>query len=657
MQKFTLGILLALVTSAAYGQATTFTYQGQLKDGGIPANGSYNLVFKLFNSASGGTQIGSTITRNDVVLNNGLFNEGLDFGAAAFTGQPRWLEITANGVVLNPRQTLTATPYALYALNSPGGSSSWQPLGSNIYNLNTGNVGIGTENVTHRLTVSSPDQETMRLLRSTTGWGEGARLNFGDSDYAFIEEDVDDKLNIQANRVSLWTGLVGIGELNPLAALHVESWMASDGNNTAVFEAPGLGPNASHIHYGLNGDWYVRSANAAGKVVLQDTGGSVGIGTSAPSYPLTIKTSTSPFASGYGWVHTDGVRELGSYVSDSGGWLGTRSNHPLHFFTSDSSPRVTISTAGKMGVGTQAPVCPVHAVSVENNVSAIYGTVNSGTANAGVYGASTAAHGNGLIGEAHFGSSAYGVWGRSTEGIGVYGSTNVGQSENIAGVVGRNFAYEGSGVIGDAPNEGFGVLGRAVGGVGYGVWGVGSAAGVVGHTIDPDNYYAVYAIGSVGASGNKDFRIDHPRDPENKYLHHHCAEGPEPLNIYRGTVQLDSSGEAWVTLPDYFEDINKDFTYVLTAVGAAMPNLHVAEEVTDNQFQISGGLSGGKVCWEVKGMRNDLFVRRYGAKVEVNKPEHERGKYQHPELYGKPAELAIHYRATAQTTQTDLVKE
>jgi len=121
---------------------------------------------------------------------------------------------------------------------------------------------------------------------------------------------------------------------------------------------------------------------------------------------------------------------------------------------------------------------------------------------------------------------------------------------------------------------------------------------------------------------------------------------------------LDSGGEAWINLPDYFEEINKDFTYVLTAVGAAMPNLHVAQEVVDNRFQIAGGPPHSKVSWEVKGARNDAYVRHHGIKVEVEKPEHERGKYQHPELYGKPPEMAIHYRAVMkQTGASDSVQE
>ena len=90
-------------------------------------------------------------------------------------------------------------------------------------------------------------------------------------------------------------------------------------------------------------------------------------------------------------------------------------------------------------------------------------------------------------------------------------------------------------------------------------------------------YFAgnVHVAGNLSASGGKPFRIDHPLDPENKYLYHYAMESPEILNLYRGTAVLNTNGEAWAELPDYFESINRDFTYQLTAVGAPMPNLHV----------------------------------------------------------------------------------
>jgi hypothetical protein len=79
------------------------------------------------------------------------------------------------------------------------------------------------------------------------------------------------------------SGNVGIGVTNPIARLAVSTPTVDGGNNTAYFQAPNIGPHASNIHFGTTGDWYIRSAAAAGKVILQDTGGRVGIGTSSPT--------------------------------------------------------------------------------------------------------------------------------------------------------------------------------------------------------------------------------------------------------------------------------------------------------------------------------------------------------------------------------------
>lgn len=106
-------------------QTTQFTYQGHLTDSGSPANGAYDLQFKLYDAVAGGTQIGTTATLEDVTVTNGNFNVTLDFGAAAFPGANRWLEISvrpgaSTGVftALSPLQPLTATPYAIRSLNA-----------------------------------------------------------------------------------------------------------------------------------------------------------------------------------------------------------------------------------------------------------------------------------------------------------------------------------------------------------------------------------------------------------------------------------------------------------------------------------------------------------------------------------------------------------
>src|SRR5207237_10545021 len=109
--------------SEALAQTTSFTYQGRLTDGGTAANGNYDLQFALFDSPSGGTQIGSTQTLNTVAVSNGVFTVSLDFGASAFTGASRFLEISERPTrgsltLLTPRQQVTSTPYAIRSANA-----------------------------------------------------------------------------------------------------------------------------------------------------------------------------------------------------------------------------------------------------------------------------------------------------------------------------------------------------------------------------------------------------------------------------------------------------------------------------------------------------------------------------------------------------------
>jgi hypothetical protein len=95
-----------------------------LSDGSALARGSYDLTFALFDSPTAGIPVGVTLTNLATTVSNGTFTVGLDFGTAPFAGEARWLEIgvRTNGAgsfsTLVPRQPLTATPYALFALNA-----------------------------------------------------------------------------------------------------------------------------------------------------------------------------------------------------------------------------------------------------------------------------------------------------------------------------------------------------------------------------------------------------------------------------------------------------------------------------------------------------------------------------------------------------------
>jgi hypothetical protein len=139
-------------------------------------------------------------------------------------------------------------------------------------------------------------------------------------------------------------------------------------------------------------------------------------------------------------------------------------------------------------------------------------------------------------------------------------------------------------------------------------------------------------------SGTKSFRIDHPLDPANKYLYHAALESSEVLNLYSGNAVLDGNGEATVKLPDWFEALNGDFRYQLTAVGAAGPNLHIAQEIQNRSFKIAGGQANMKVSWQIIAVRQDAWERAHPMVVEAQKPPIERGYYINPELFGAPPE-------------------
>jgi len=133
------------VASVQAAVGTSFTYQGRLTDGGSPANGTYDFQFKLYDAATSGSQVGSTVTKSSVSVTNGLFTVQLDFGNV-FDGTALWLEIavrpagSGSYTPLNPRQALTAAPYSAYALSAPWSGLTGMPAG---FADNTDNDALG----------------------------------------------------------------------------------------------------------------------------------------------------------------------------------------------------------------------------------------------------------------------------------------------------------------------------------------------------------------------------------------------------------------------------------------------------------------------------------------------------------------------------------
>jgi len=191
---------------------------------------------------------------------------------------------------------------------------------------------------------------------------------------------------------------------------------------------------------------------------------------------------------------------------------------------------------------------------------------------------------------------------------------------------------------------------------GIGVEGVGGLYGVFGFKSGTNTAatFAVFGAGDYGGTGAKYFSIDHPLDPENKILNHYSIESNEVTNMYRGIVVLNSTGQAIVNLPSYFDAANTEPSYQLTAIGTP-EQPYILKEATNNQFTVAGK-PNTKVSWTVYAKRNDPTIRYFSNngknydQEEVNKPARIRGKYYTPEAYGKNKTLGIHYSESREKT-------
>ncbi len=114
-----LALAMSFSTTWAWGSSNTFTYQGELRKEGVRFDGLAMLTFRLFDAETGGTEIGSGVSFPNEDIVEGRFTVPLDFGAGAFTGAARWLEIEVEGNTLSPRQRLTSTPFAQFAFAVP----------------------------------------------------------------------------------------------------------------------------------------------------------------------------------------------------------------------------------------------------------------------------------------------------------------------------------------------------------------------------------------------------------------------------------------------------------------------------------------------------------------------------------------------------------
>jgi formylglycine-generating enzyme required for sulfatase activity len=189
--KHQLVILFILaLTGAASAQTTAFTYQGHLMDAGASANGNYDLQFTLKNALTAGATVGTPQAVSPVTAVNGIFSVTLDFGSASFDGSDRWVELAVRPAgsvvaytVLAPRQRLTATPYALQALNATnltGTVAAGNIASGTISGTMIANGAVGSSQLSSGLTLSGTTTGTFSgpLTGNVTGNVSGSAASF-----------------------------------------------------------------------------------------------------------------------------------------------------------------------------------------------------------------------------------------------------------------------------------------------------------------------------------------------------------------------------------------------------------------------------------------------------------------------------------------------
>ena len=462
----TVAVLLATpwVLNAQTPLGTSFTYQGQLKHGGQPVNDTADFEFSLWDAETGGVQVGPTVPVNNWLIEGGLFTVLLDFGEGVFTGDACWLEIAVrspagNGefTTLSPRQPLTATAYALYALSGPGSGGYWAADGDDIYNTNSGNVGIGTPTPSYPLHIE----------------GDGTRVVYVRSHAASARA-----LHASSNGTAVYAsgGSCGLDAYtdSPTGNAVYAFNEAESGNAYAIYGENGS-PTGTAI-YGIagNDDQYSTGIGVYGRSDSDGGTGVYGEATHAtgPTYGVRGQTSSS---NGYG-VH--------GYASATSG--------------------------ANRGVYGKTDSYDGHAGYFENTSSGSYGAL-AGDAH-GVQGRGNTAGGFFEDG----GGSTYAYVGHSDQGIRAFGAGGGGYFEDISA---SGHAYLGYGNLGvDAAGTEAGGhfldedhLGEAY--VGYGGSGIEAKGSVTGGSFENTSSSAFayaangdYGIAALGPEAGAFFR-------------------------------------------------------------------------------------------------------------------------------------------------------
>jgi hypothetical protein len=365
--------IFAIAMNPALGQTplgTSFTYQGELQNGGSPANGNHNLSFALFDAAAAGNQIDVTNVFNNHPVTDGLFTVELDFGAESFNGDARWLEIVVNGNTLSPRQPVNPAPYALQTrgifVDDPatfvGVGRENSITAAEYFGIHAPvNAGYGG------MYVSTNVNGTLPFYGYAPGGSPECWTYYDGAANAW-------HVNITGNRLSvLGDGYVGIGRSSPVtinSQFDVEtgagagtyggmylSTTTEDGWPFYGYAAGGT-EDCWTYYNGATGDWHV---NNLGNRLTVGEDGYVGIGRSTPVTAASqFDVATGAAADAYGgmYITTSSSSGLPFYGYAAGGtsdcWTyydgGTGD-----WIVNNSGDRLVVESSGQVGIATINP--------------------------------------------------------------------------------------------------------------------------------------------------------------------------------------------------------------------------------------------------------------------------------------------------------------
>jgi trimeric autotransporter adhesin len=661
---------------------------------GKPLTGESSITFLIFKDEQGGeplwleTQTVPSDTAGHYKVQLGAANPNGLPGDLFATGEARWLEVQIAGEAAQPRVLLASVPYALKAADAAtlGGlpASAFVLAGSNVAVANATSAAItpdaettvtttgGTANTVAKFSAANTivnsilydngtevgigttsPSATLTVAGSMTVNGEAAYNGpavFGPTGTATAKEGYDSQL------LKIYTSAY-----NSSSKAVVEprfEWQAEVTNNDTSAPAATLNLLAS-----------TTSANAGETGFYLNTNGIIHF-TSGQTFPGTSSAGIAVDGTSTSGTGVEGVSSTGSGV------LGTTAGS-------------TLNEAGVLGkAGAVSGITNV-AAGVWGDSSTQVGVEGTSKSSVGVYGQSTNSYGvNGRS------TNSYGVFGQTDASSGVYAGVYGYSSNNLPGVKGEGTyssggefiggtnstanatggdgatiyggggfyggngmtvyggqgSYSGTGIVAYGANNtddaGDGI--SANGGNGPNFYTTGSGIYATGGTYSGGAGYAAYLDGDVKVTGTltaevKDFKIDDPTDPANKYLAHTSVESSEMMDIYTGNVTTDELGLATVTLPSWFQTLNTDFRYQLTVIGGRFAQAIVSKEIDKNQFTISTNATAVKVSWQVTAVRQDAYAMSHPLVVQQTKPANELGFYMHPELYGQPKEKQIEW--------------